>query len=224
MTGEYDRLPPWATTLPGKVSPNPNRCSRFLIGIHRLYDLRLPFGRHCHPGIIFHFDAYTSAFGKTTLSPFIIPPIWSPWEWVRYRYPISAGEIPKDCNPGNRRLPELPFPYQKDTDTIRIYQEGAHGRRNTALKRQTFHQFIVCIRENRSRHQMLTSIILNPSGLHSPVARSLRHCMLHRHYPYLHLHLFVSLSCCRNPPSAMLLTQQPGTSMSCFSSVQSFYP
>jgi hypothetical protein len=59
------------------------------------------------------FDAYTSAFGKTTLSPFIIPPIWSPWKWVRYRYPISAGEIPKDCNPGNRRLPGAPIPVSK---------------------------------------------------------------------------------------------------------------
>lgn len=34
-------------------------------------------------------------------------------EWVRYRYPISAGEIPKDCNPGNRRLPGAPIPVSK---------------------------------------------------------------------------------------------------------------
>ena len=56
------------------------------------------------------FDAYTSALGKTMLSPFIIPPMWSPWKWVRYRYLISAGVTPKEANPDNKRLSGAPIP------------------------------------------------------------------------------------------------------------------
>src|SRR5699024_7273762 len=118
---------------------------------------------------------------------------------------------------------ELPFPYQKGYGYHSYLPGRCSWKKEYRIEATNF----------PSIHRLHPGKSFSASNAHQhypesmwpalpPVASSLRHCMLHRHYPYLHLHLFVSLSCCRNPPSAMLLTQQPGTSMSCFSSVQSF--